>query len=102
MHLECPDPEGQPGRLKFWVEKSLAQKPRALGVTLGSEGNTYDFTPPVRPSPNEGGRPHDERQKACEFILSALTEKNKQRATNLCEVFTKNGGAKNTCLARPR
>src|SRR5262249_61641024 len=34
LHLDCPDPEGPPGRLKLWVEKSYAQKPAPLGVTL--------------------------------------------------------------------
>ena len=37
MHLEAPDP-GRPERLRFWVEKSYAARPPALGVTIGRVG----------------------------------------------------------------
>jgi len=56
MHLECPDPEGHPERLRYWVEKSYAKKPPQLGATLGGEGNAYDFDPPRKPEP-EARRP---------------------------------------------
>lgn len=57
IHLDAPDPEGQPDRLKLWAEKSFGKNPPALGVTMGTGGNTYDFNPPVARKPNRGGRP---------------------------------------------
>jgi hypothetical protein len=49
IHLECPDSEKAPARLRVWVEKSYDKKPPALGVTMGDAGNEYDFAPPSPP-----------------------------------------------------
>jgi hypothetical protein len=53
MHLECPDPE-EPRRLRLWMEKSYAKKPRPLGVTIGDSGNCLRCQPP-RPARAEQG-----------------------------------------------
>ena len=85
MHLEQPDPDGQPDRLRFWCEKSYAAKPGALGLTLGPTGNTYDSNPPQRldAPTTKGGRPASARQKAEEFIVNALTMQNDRKTTDL-------------------
>lgn len=84
MHVECPDPEHSE-RLKFWVEKTYFTKPPALGLTLGPDGNTYDFTPPTAAAKSHGGRPPESRGKAQTFIVEALTHENDLRAAELCQ-----------------
>jgi len=84
IHMEESDPEGDPGHLKLWVEKSYAKKPPALGLRMGDTGNAYDFDPPRRPEPNKGGRPPESREKAEAFIRAALAEENDQKAAALC------------------
>jgi hypothetical protein len=95
MHLECPDPENQPDRLKLWMEKSYDKKPQALGVTLEGDKNAYDDNPPRKPEPNLGGRPPEKREKAREFIAGALEEVNDQIARDLCARWVKAGEKKN-------
>jgi hypothetical protein len=95
LHLECPDPE-KPERLRFWVEKSYGKKPRALGVTIGDSGNTYDFNPPARPEPNKGGKPPVKREQAMQFIRDALTQQNDQIGNDLCADWAKNGESSDT------
>lgn len=95
IHLECPDPDHSE-RLKMWVEKSYGKKPPALGVILGSDGNTYDFAPPASATKSQGGRPPESRDKAWTFIVEALTRENDQKAAKLCESWEKAKGAKNT------
>src|SRR5262249_30210785 len=82
IHLECPDPEKAPGRLRLWVEKSYAQKPPPLGVTMHDFGNLYDEDPPIRPEPNKGGRPSHQKTKVERFIRESLTKENDRSATN--------------------
>jgi hypothetical protein len=96
MHLECPDPEHSPGRLRFWVEKSYAEKPPALGVTLGSNGNAYDFNPPGRAEPRAGGRPREPREKAMQFVRDALTRENDRTGNALRAEWEKTGGCERT------
>src|SRR5262249_43079153 len=55
LSLSEPDPVGQPKRRKLEVIKSNALKPRALGVTMGDNGNTYDLTPPEAPPKEDDG-----------------------------------------------
>jgi hypothetical protein len=95
LHLEEPDPEGQPGRLRFWVHKSYASKPPALGVTLGPSGNNYDSAPPDRAEPQaaKGGRPAAARLKAEQFILDALAKANDQGTTVLRKAWEDGGGS---------
>jgi hypothetical protein len=96
IHLECPDPDHHPERLRLWVEKSYAKKPPALGVTIKADGNDYDFTPPSPPIPNRGGRPPAERDKARQFILDALKQQNDLKASALCDRYVSEGGTKST------
>jgi hypothetical protein len=95
MHPGCPDPEGQPDRLKFWVEKSYSRKPPALGATLGSDGDAYDFDPPRAPAPSKGGRPSNEPDKARLFIIGELTRENDRKAKALWAEWEEAGGNKN-------
>jgi hypothetical protein len=75
MHLECPDPS-QSRRLRLWVEKSYAEKPEELGLTIGESGNTYDRTPPKSGESSKAGRPASEREKAVKFIVAGLSKEN--------------------------
>jgi AAA domain len=45
--LTKPDPEGQPDRRKLWVDKTYAEVPKALGMTIGAQGCTFDDKPPM-------------------------------------------------------
>jgi hypothetical protein len=54
--LTHPDADGQPDRRKFWVEKTYALKPPALGMTIGDDGCTFDSKPPDAPGKDEGTR----------------------------------------------
>lgn len=82
MHVECPDPDHSE-RLKFWVEKTFDRKPPPLGLTLGADGNTYDFTPPAASAKSQGGRPPEKLDKATAF----LTEKLSARDRKQCELI---------------
>ena len=95
MHLEQPDPDGQPGRLRFWLEKSYSAKPPAIGVTLGPNGNQYDYDPPDRvdSAGSKGGRPAGARGKAEKFILDTLTAQNDRKTTDLRYAWEKDGGS---------
>lgn len=46
LKLDSPD-QTQEDRRRLRVEKTNSQKPPALGVTMGSAGNTYDTDPPT-------------------------------------------------------
>ena len=98
IHLECPEPEKHPARLRAWIEKSFAKKPPALGVTMGDAGNEYDFAPPSAPEPSKGGRPAIERSKAVAYILDALNLENDLKATALCDAFVSGGHGKKTAF----
>lgn len=58
LHLAKPDPESE--KLRFWVEKSSAKKPAALGVQMLDGENVYDHSPPIEP---DGDRPARRRGK---------------------------------------
>jgi hypothetical protein len=96
IHLECPDPENAPARLRAWVEKSFAKKPPPLGVTMTDAGNEYDFKPPTAPEPSKGGRPSVEREKAKGFLMEALTLKNDRLGNELAAEFASSGGNSKT------
>ena len=49
IRMERPDPDGQPNRRRLYVSKSNSLLPPALGITMGTNGNEYDDTPPVAP-----------------------------------------------------
>jgi hypothetical protein len=96
MHLECPDPENSPGRLRFWVEKTYAKKPPALGVTMTDGGNKYDFEPPPAPKPGKPGRPPEARDKAERFIRDALAVQNDRVGNETAAEYVKAKGSKTT------
>jgi hypothetical protein len=81
-HLECPDPANYK-RLRLWVEKSHAEKPQPLGVTMEDDGNRYDSSPPGKLDLKTVGRPGDKREKAMQFIRDALAVTNDQTANEL-------------------
>jgi hypothetical protein len=96
MHLECPDPDNRAGRLRFWVEKSYAKRPAALGVTLGDRGNSYDFEPPAKCENGKPGRPPEAREKAERFIRDALKRQNDRIGNELCAEWQEAGGTQQT------
>jgi hypothetical protein len=50
IHLQRPDDDGQ-DRRRIEVVKSNSKYPKALGVTMGDNGNDYDAHPPDGPGP---------------------------------------------------
>jgi hypothetical protein len=96
MHLDCPDPENQPYRRKFWVDKSIVKKPPPLGVTMGDHGNEYDTDPPVAPDGSPaGGRLPDKSDKARQFIRDAIRLADR-RLMEVKQEFIDGGGAERT------
>jgi hypothetical protein len=93
LHLECGDPEKHSERLRLWVEKSYRKKPRALGVTMGDGGNTYDAAPPAKIDPAKVGRPPDKTEKAMAFIRGKLA-KSDQATKDLVNEWQAQGESK--------
>jgi hypothetical protein len=91
IHLECPDPDHHPERLRLWVQKSYAKKPEALGVVIGESENSYDMAPPARIDRSRGGRPPEKKDAAVQFIRDALTKRNDQIGNELCDQWQKDG-----------
>ena len=96
LKMTHPDPDGQPDRRRLWVEKSLAEKPPALGMTIATAGCSFDFNPPTAPDPSKGGRPSEERAKAEAFIREALVAEDHRVGNDLCAEWVKTGGSKQT------
>jgi hypothetical protein len=94
IKMTQPDPEGQPNRRRLWVDKSAMVKPPPLGITMGDPGNEYDFSPPTEPEPFKTGRPPESSDKARQFIVKALTERNDQNATSLRKEWEATGNHK--------
>jgi hypothetical protein len=91
-----PDPEGQPGRRRLWVDKSYAEKPPALGMSIGNDGCDFNFKPPDVPAPGKPGRPPEARAKAGQFIREALTQANDRTGNELAAEFEETGGTGKT------
>jgi hypothetical protein len=91
--LTNPDPEGQPDRRRLWVDKSYMEKPPPLGMTIAATGCTFDFEPPSPPEPARGGRPPAARDKACKFIVEALTARNDRLVRELCNEWERGGNS---------
>ena len=70
-----PDPEGQRDRRRLWVDKTAVVKPPALGITMGNEGNTYDFDPPKEPEPTQRrpGPPPIKLEECKRWLVEHLT-----------------------------
>jgi hypothetical protein len=94
--ITAPDPDGQPDRRRVWVDKTFAEKPPALGMTIASTGCVFDFKPPVAPSPAPVGRPASERSKAEQFIKDALSSEDGQLYNDLMAAWGKSGGGDST------
>jgi hypothetical protein len=94
IKMTQPDPEGQPNRRKLLVDKTAMVKPLPLGITMCESGNNYDFNPPSEPEPFKAGRPPESSDKARQFIVKALTERNDRKASILCDEWTRTGGSK--------
>ncbi len=84
MMLEKPDPENQPNRRRLRVSKSLAEFPPALGITMGENGNEYDFNPPteVESIPTRRG-PVPAKLEACKKWLTERLTPNPGRVKDL-------------------
>jgi hypothetical protein len=95
LKMTHPDPD-QADRRRLWVEKSLAEKPPALGMTIATAGCSFDFNPPSAPEPDKGGRPSEGRDKAKAFIRDALARENDQIGNKICAEWEKKDGARNT------
>jgi len=95
IHLECPDPDSQPGRLRLWVEKSFTLKPPPLGVLMSDVGNHYDTNPPGKSDRTQNGRPGDKIAKAAEFLLEALADGDR-KGCDLVSDWEALGGSKGT------
>jgi hypothetical protein len=99
LHLECPSPDTEPGRLRLWVEKSFTVKPPALGVTMTTDGNLYDTNPPGRVdrigagTGTGAGRPPEKLGKAIEFLIAELSDGDR-RASDLISAWQAEGEAK--------
>jgi hypothetical protein len=94
--MTTPDPEGQPNRRRFWVDKSYIVKPLPLGMTIDAAGCSFDFNPPVKPEAPTPGPAPEKRAKAEAFIRDSLAQDNDQRATALCTKWCDAGGKKQT------
>jgi hypothetical protein len=103
LHLECPSPDTEPGRLRLWVEKSFAVKPPPLGVTMTADGNLYDANPPERSDRDRTGsgtgngtgvgRPPEKIDKAIEFLVAELSDGDR-KAVDLVSAWQAEGEAK--------
>jgi AAA domain/Primase C terminal 2 (PriCT-2) len=74
--LSTPDPEGQPERRKFWVEKTAVKKPDPLGGTFTDTSNDYDNlppTPPEEPTKHRGPKPAKSTELA-KWLFEKLSE----------------------------
>jgi len=91
-----PDPEGQPNRRRVWVDKTYAEKPAPLGMTIAGAGCEFDFSPPAAPEPAKPGRPPEERAKAAGFIRDALSRGNDRTGNDLCAEWEATGGNRKT------
>jgi hypothetical protein len=91
-----PDPEGQPNRRRLCVDKSYAEKPVPLGMTIAETRCDFDTNPPTAPELSKGGRPREEREKAERFIRDALAQENDRIGNDLRSEWEEAGGTAKT------
>jgi KaiC/GvpD/RAD55 family RecA-like ATPase len=72
IKMTQPDPDGQPNRRRLWVDKTAVEKPPPLGITMGTEQNQYDSSPPVEPDSFRARGPAPIKTEACERWLATL------------------------------
>lgn len=94
--MTAPDPDGQPNRRRVWVDKTYAEKPGPLGMTIAEAGCDFDFRPPTAPDPAKPGRPQNERGQAARFIRESLTRENDRIGNDLCAEWEATGGNEKT------
>lgn len=96
--MTCPDPEGQPNRRRLWVDKSAVVKPPPLGVTMGTDGNAYDFAPPATPEPIAPARPGPApaKETAARLWLAEHLAAGPARVAEIIDAAEKAGHAKAT------
>lgn len=90
-----PDPEGERDRRRVWVDKTYAQKPPPLGMTISDAGCSFDFNPPTAPEAAKPGRPPEKTDKAIAFLTEKLTERDRKQC-DLVNEWEATGGAKGT------
>ena len=93
--MTAPDPEGARDRRRVGVDKTYAEKPPALGMTIGASGCDFDFNPPTAPEASKGGRPPEKLEKAAAFMAGRLADGDRRWA-ELIEEWMRSGEAKGT------
>jgi AAA domain len=75
IKMTQPDPEGQPDRRRLWVDKTAIVKPPALGISMGTAGNEYDFNPPkeVELIPKKRGPVPEKLEECKKWMTERLT-----------------------------
>ena len=75
IKLTQPDPDAQRDRRRLWVDKSAVVKPPALGITMGTAGNDFDFEPPQEPVPTtrKPGPPPAKLEECKTWLAARLT-----------------------------
>jgi hypothetical protein len=75
IKMTQPDPEGQPDRRRLWVDKTAVVKPAPLGISMGTDGNDYDFEPPREPDPvpRKPGPPPAKLEECKKWLAQCLT-----------------------------
>lgn len=101
IQLSCPDPEGQPNRRKLWVDKSKAQKPKPMGITMSDTGNEYDLNPPEAPKLNRHGNavrgPAPTKITECMSWLETILRQGRSRVKLILEAGAEKGYTVGTC-----
>ena len=93
-------PEGQPDRRRLWVDKTAVVKPPALGITMSTAGNDYDFEPPKEPDPVPKKRgPSPEKLEECKTWLAAQLTPNPARVFVVRKAAEQAGHATGTLYA---
>ena len=95
--MTAPDPDGQPNRRRVWVDKTYAEKPSPLGMSIAESGCDFDFNPPTAPEAARGGRPPEKLGKAVAFLTERLTDGDR-RWCKLIEEWVSSGEAKGTII----
>ncbi len=100
IKMTQPDPEGQPDRRRLWVDKTAVVRPPALGITMKTGGNDYDFEPPKEPDPVPKKRgPSPEKLEECKTWLAAQLTPNPARVSVVRKAAEQAGHAVGTLYA---
>ena len=93
--MTAPDPEGQPDRRRVSVDKSYAEKPRALGMTIAASGCSFDANPPSAPEPPKPGRRPKKTPQAIGFLRRKLAV-GERKQCDLIQEWEATGESKST------